>query len=85
MENPSSLVALLKAVEICDGQTALGIRIGRPQATVSSWVNRFKCVGVDSVLKVSEATSWKVTPHELRPDIYPHPQDGLPEHLRSAA
>ncbi|MCV5295753.1 hypothetical protein OFC42_28600, partial [Escherichia coli] len=23
--------------------------------------------------------NWSVTPHELRPDIYPNPNDGLPE------
>lgn len=87
MNKPSPLTALLKAIELCDGktQTALGLKIGKPQATVSAWVNRFMCVGVDSVLKVSEATNWQVTPHELRPDIYPHPHDGLPENLRSAA
>lgn len=34
------------------------------------------------VLNVAEATNWQVTPHELRPDIYRHPDDGLPDHLR---
>jgi DNA-binding transcriptional regulator YdaS (Cro superfamily) len=32
----------------------------------------------ERVLKVSEATAFRVTPHELRPDIYPNPTDGLP-------
>ncbi|MBL2607392.1 Cro/Cl family transcriptional regulator, partial [Klebsiella pneumoniae] len=22
---------------------------------------------------------WQVTPHELRPDLYPNPTDGLPK------
>ena len=34
------------------------------------------------VLEVCYGFDWAVTPHELRPDIYPHPDDGLPEHLR---
>jgi DNA-binding transcriptional regulator YdaS (Cro superfamily) len=37
----------------------------------------------EKVIGVSEATNWQVTPHELRPDLYPHPHDGLPENLRS--
>jgi DNA-binding transcriptional regulator YdaS (Cro superfamily) len=32
----------------------------------------------DRVLSVSRATAWQVTPHQLRPDIYPNPTDGLP-------
>jgi len=80
-----NLIPLLKAIEICGGQTALAISINRPQPTVAAWVNRFKRVGTEYVITVSEATNWQVTPHELRPDIYPHPQDGLPEHLRQAA
>lgn len=39
----------------------------------------------EKVIAVSQATEWKVTPHELRPDLYPHPHDGMPEHLRIAA
>ncbi len=33
-------------------------------------------------IAVSRATGWKVTPHSLRPDIYRHPEDGLPAELR---
>lgn len=39
----------------------------------------------EKVISIANTTNWKVTPHELRPDIYPHPQDGLPEHIREAA
>lgn len=39
----------------------------------------------DRVLEVSSAVSFKVTPHELRPDLYPHPEDGLPAELRAKA
>lgn len=74
--------ALLKAIDIAGSQTALASRVGKTQSTVAAWVNRFKRVGHESVLAVSAATSWQVTPHQLRPDLYPHPNDGLPEHLR---
>lgn len=77
------ITPLQKAIDLCGGQTALACKSDIPQPTISAWVNRFSHrVGVDFVLKVSEATEWKISPHELRPDIYPHRQDGLPEHMR---
>ena len=30
------------------------------------------------VIDVCAATGWRVTPHELRPDLYPNADDGLP-------
>jgi len=48
-------------------------------AAVSKW----DAVPAERVLDVSEFTGWVFTPHELRPDIYPHPNDGLPGHMRA--
>ena len=71
--------SLLKAIEICGGQTALAEKIGKGQTLVSSWVNRRDCrVGADYVIQVAKATDWQVTPHDLRPDLYPNAEDGLP-------
>jgi DNA-binding transcriptional regulator YdaS (Cro superfamily) len=70
-------------VEICGGQTALASAIGLRQGNVWSWINRFgNKVPPEYVLSVAAATKWMLTPNELRPDIYPHPLDGLPENLR---
>lgn len=78
MQNP-----LLKAISICGSQSALGERIGKGQYIVTAWVRRYGCkVSAEFVVSVSQATGWLVTPHELRPDIYPHPHDGLPDYLR---
>lgn len=80
-----STTPLEESIEICGGQTALARAIGVRQGNIWSWINRFgNKVPPESVLSVSAATEWRVTPHELRPDIYPHPHDGLPEHLRTA-
>lgn len=38
----------------------------------------WKRIPADRVLAVARATHWQVTPHALRPDIYPNPTDGLP-------
>lgn len=56
------------------------------QAHVWNWLNKTKFgTPAERVIPVACATNWQITPHELRPDIYPHPQDGLPEHIREAA
>jgi hypothetical protein len=34
------------------------------------------------VLLFSQIASFKLTPHQLRPDLYPYPDDGLPPELR---
>lgn len=47
---------------------------------VSNWRNR----GIPDleIIPFCRAIEWKVTPHELRPDLYPHPDDGLPQEMR---
>ncbi|HIB4694359.1 TPA: transcriptional regulator [Klebsiella pneumoniae] len=54
---------------------ALGALIGVSKMAVSLW--RRKGVPAERVLPVFEVTG--VTPHELRPDLYPNPTDGLPK------
>lgn len=39
---------------------------------------KLKPVPVRRVIDISRATDWRVTPHDLCPDIYPNPTDGLP-------
>lgn len=78
------LEALAKVITLCgDSQSELARRIDKSQATVTAWVNRYGRVGPEYVLNVSEAVQWMVTPHQLRPDLYPHPDDGLPVNLRA--
>jgi hypothetical protein len=47
---------------------------------VSKWLR--EGIPADHVLWLSEQTGWRFTPHQLDPELYPHPDDGLPEHLR---
>ena len=63
------------------GVVALSFALGLSRGAVSNWDK----VPDGHVLNVSRLTGWRHTPHQLRPDLYPHPQDGLPEHLRQAA
>lgn len=55
------------------------------QAHVWKWLNTTKSgISAEYVLPVAKGLDWAVTPHQLRPDIYPAPYDGMPAHLRGA-
>ncbi|POZ15043.1 helix-turn-helix domain-containing protein [Enterobacter sp. RHB15-C17] len=55
--------------------SALGALIGVSKMAVSLW--RRNGIPAERVLPIFTATG--VTPHELRPDLYPNPTDGLPK------
>ncbi|MDQ5385540.1 YdaS family helix-turn-helix protein [Klebsiella quasipneumoniae subsp. similipneumoniae] len=46
--------------------------------SVANWVINDQ-VPSERVLQLCELGEWIVTPHQLRPDIYPNPNDGLPD------
>ena len=60
--------------EKAGGVVALSKALGLSRGAVSQWC----VVPSDRVLAVCAATGWAVTPHELRPDLYPNPCDALP-------
>lgn len=39
-------------------------------------------VPAEKVISLCAADGWQVTPHQLRPDLYPHADDGLPDDVR---
>lgn len=71
----------LKPMDIKDiankvgGVVALSNALGLSRGAVSQWT----VVPVDRVIAVCELSSWELTPHDLRPDIYPNPTDALPQ------
>lgn len=48
------------------------------RAHVWNWLHREGRVPGDYVLQVSKAVGFKVSPHDMRPDLYPNASDGLP-------
>ncbi|MGL9720122.1 transcriptional regulator [Symbiopectobacterium sp.] len=46
--------------------------------SVANWIINNQ-VPADRVLPLCLLGGWEVTPHELRPDLYPNPTDGLPK------
>lgn len=59
-------------------QKGFGDEVGVTQGMVHQWLRNIRRVSSEKVIPVARATNWQVTPHELRPDIYPNPSDGLP-------
>jgi len=85
--------SLSRAVELVGGQVALASAIRRinpdcnvQQGHVWKWLNALKgeTPPPEYVIPIAIATSWRETPHELRADIYPHPQDGMPRITEAA-
>ena len=69
---------LTKAIKSAGTATNLATMRGIKPMSVSRWKNRYQgMVPADRVLQIYAATG--VTPHELRPDLYPNPSDGLPK------
>lgn len=74
--------ALENAVKHAGSQQALANLVGGGQTRISEW-KRAGRVRAEAVIAVCRAVDWTVTPHQLRPDIYPNPHDGLPADLRA--
>ncbi|EJM9694867.1 helix-turn-helix domain-containing protein [Leclercia adecarboxylata] len=69
---------LTKAIKSAGTATNLATMLGIKPMSVSRWKNRYQgVVPADRVLQIHAVTG--VTPHELRPDLYPNPTDGLPK------
>ena len=78
-------MSIRKAIDLAGGTHAsLGALLGISGEAVRKFTH--KGVPAERVIPICEIVNWKVTPHELRPDIYPIPTDGIPpEVLQSKA
>lgn len=74
------MTALERAIALFPTKTAMAEKFGVHPMSINHWVNRG--LPADRVLDVAAATDWAVTPHELAPELYPHPEDGLPPDRR---
>ncbi len=75
--------ALQRVIDLKGSQGAVAAVVGSKQQSVGYWLK--EGLPADHVLKIAADVDYKVTPHELRPDLYPHPDDGLPEDRRAKA
>lgn len=82
---------LQRAVALLNGQSALALAASAAgpkkveRQHIGNWLTRDEQVSAEYVLQVSAATGYEVTPHQLRPDLYPNPTDGLPQPATDAA
>ena len=68
--------SLKHAISLAGSGAELGRRIGVERQTIASWLSRGS-VPAEQVLAIVQALDGKVTPHDLRPDLYPDP-DWMP-------
>lgn len=74
---------LQDAIRVVGGQAALAAICGVTPQAITTWIRRG--VPAERVIGVARACNFAITPHELRPDLYPHPSDGLPEAMKERA
>lgn len=65
-----------RAFDEVGGQAAMARALGLPFTTVGNW--KMLCLPAEHVLAVARAAEWVVTPHQIAPQWYPNPFDGLP-------
>lgn len=65
-------------------QRAISKELGITPQAVNQWFSK-SAIPPRFVLQLCGLTDWKITPHEIRPDLYPSPNDGLPETLREVS
>ena len=77
MQRFEKLAQYLREAQI--SQRAFGERLNPKvtQSAVTQWIQGVP-IKPERVLEAAAATEWIVTPHDWRPDIYPHPDDGMP-------
>lgn len=77
------MTALEIAIKKARSVRKLGAMIGVSGMAVSSWRTKYQgIVPAKRVIPIHYATG--VLPHELRPDLYPNPTDGIPANKQHA-
>lgn len=62
-------------------QRAIARHLGISPQAVNQWFNK-PSVPPRFVLPICDLVGWEVTPHEIRPDLYPSLLDGVPEGVK---
>lgn len=79
---PDDRKAVVKAaIDLAGGAPKVAAAAGLKTAwAVAKWA--VEGLPDNRVLWLAEQTAWRYTPHDLAPELYPHPDDGLPERFR---
>jgi hypothetical protein len=69
-----------EVVKKAGGPVGLARKLGLSRGAPSLWIK----IPPEHVISVCRETGWFFTPHQVRPDIYPHPDDGMPKEQEAA-
>lgn len=70
------MLGLKKAIGVLGTASQLAEALNVSNMTISQWKNKYNgMVPAERVIPIYKVTG--VTPHELRPDLYPNPTDGI--------
>ena len=72
------MTKLDQAIQLAGGVSKVAEIFGISPSAVSQMKRVPDKFPSERVIPLAVACDWKVTPHELRPDIYPNPTDGVP-------
>lgn len=67
-----------QAIARLGGQTKAAEILGVKQGHVWHWLKKSAQCPAERVIPLCQALGYAITPHQLRPDIYPYPLDGIP-------
>ncbi|HGX0749846.1 TPA: transcriptional regulator [Escherichia coli] len=62
-------------------QRAIAKALGISPQAVNQWFSK-SVIPPRYVLTICEMTGWKIVPHDVRPELYPSQEDGVPDYLR---
>lgn len=62
--------AVIRAIDLAGGQSALARLCGKKQQHVYNWLKRNKKIPSTEVIKVETALEGRLKRHEIRPDIF---------------
>lgn len=77
MTSPNITEQAVKAAGPSLSKVARQFGFKSPQS-VANWIINQQ-VPSERVIQLCSLGNWRFTPHQLRPDIYPNPKDGLPD------
>jgi DNA-binding transcriptional regulator YdaS (Cro superfamily) len=66
----------MKVFGVFQTQAEVARKLNVSGEAVRKWINT--AIPPERVICIAKISGWKVTPHELRPDIYPNPSDAMP-------
>ena len=79
MKTNIQISPLDRACELLGGKVGVAKALGIKAPSVHEWYKRIPQIPAERAIPLALATNWSLRPHDLRPDLYPNPEDGMPK------